>query len=157
MTRFESRSVWWSGAATAVTGLAFLWAKYLAQPVDAWSVVNHPLEPWFLKAHIVVSPFFVFALGLILTRHVVPHLKNGLKRGRASGLLMIWTLVPMVVTGYLIQVVTDPFVMRLLVAAHVVTGCGFAAGLLVHGATLAARRVRPSSRNMDRPDFSEAP
>lgn len=157
MTRFESRSVWWSGAATAVTGLAFLWAKYLAQPVDAWSVVNHPLEPWFLKAHIVVSPFFVFALGLILTRHVVPHLKNGLKRGRASGLLMIWTLVPMIVTGYLIQVVTAPLVTRLLVGVHLVTGCVFAAGLLLHGAAVAARKVRPSSRDMNRSQSFRAP
>ena len=79
-------------------------------------MINHPLEPWFLKSHIVFAPVFVFAIGLIVTRHIVPHIREGVDRGRRSGLAMVWMLLPMAVSGYLIQVVTAPE----LVAAFVV-------------------------------------
>ena len=108
MSRLERWTVWLSAVATGLTGLGFLWAKYLVAPTEPWAVVNHPLEPWFLKAHIVVAPVFVFAVGLILTRHILPHIRNSVQRGRRSGLVMVWMLVPMAASGYLIQVVTAP-------------------------------------------------
>lgn len=142
MSRFERWTVWASAAATAVTGLAFFWAKYLVESAEPWAVVNHPLEPWFLKTHIVFSPVFVFAVGLIVTRHIVPHIKHKVQRGRRSGLMMVWTLLPMAVSGYLIQVVTSPGWVEGLVIVHVATGVLFVAGLAGHGVALAWRTLR---------------
>ena len=142
MSRFERWTVWASAAATAVTGLAFLWAKYLVESAEPWAVVNHPLEPWFLKTHIVFSPVFVFAVGLIVMRHIVPHIKQKVRRGRRSGLIMVWTLIPMAVSGYLVQVVASPGWVSGLVVVHVGTGVLFVAGLAGHGVALVLRRVR---------------
>ena len=132
MTRFERWTVWSSAIATGLTGLGFMWAKYFVPPPDQWSVVNHPLEPWFLKLHIVTAPVFVFAVGLIATRHIIPHLKKREPSGRRSGLIMVWMFLPMALTGYLIQVVSSPRWLVPLVVVHILTGCAFLLGIAGH-------------------------
>ncbi|MBT8461652.1 MAG: hypothetical protein KJO44_03945 [Gemmatimonadetes bacterium] len=142
MTRFERWTVWSSAIATGLTGLGFMWAKYFVPPPDQWSVVNHPLEPWFLKLHIVVAPVFVFAVGLVATRHIIPHLKKREPSGRRSGLIMVWMLLPMALTGYLVQVVSSPRWLVPLAIVHIVTGCAFLVGIAGH-------RVRSNTRPSD--------
>jgi len=144
MTRFERWTVWVSAVATGATGLGFMWAKYLVTPAEPWSVVNHPLEPWFLKTHIVFAPVFVFAVGLIVTRHILPHIRRKVDRGRRSGLAMVWMLLPMAASGYLIQVVTAPALVTGLVVMHIATGVVFLLGLGGHGVALLRRA--PGSR-----------
>ncbi len=132
MTRFERWTVWSSAIATGLTGLGFMWTKYFVQPAEQWAVVNHPLEPWFLKLHIVAAPAFVFAVGLVATRHIIPHLRTKEPSGRRSGFIMVWTLLPMVVTGYLIQVVSRSGWTGPLAVTHIVTGCAFLLGIAGH-------------------------
>lgn len=139
MSTLERWMVWGSSAATAITGLGFLWTKYFVAPAEPWAVINHPLEPWFLKTHIVVAPVFVFAVGLIVTRHIVPHIRQKVRRGSRSGLIMVWTLLPMAASGYLIQVVTSPGWVTALVVLHSGTGGLFVLGLAGHGIVLARR------------------
>ncbi len=150
MSNFERWIVWASAAATALTGLAFFWAKYLIEPAEPWAVVNHPLEPWFLKTHIVFAPVFVFAVGLIVARHIVPHIKQKIVRGRRSGLVMVWTVLPMAVSGYLIQVVASPGWITGLVVLHVGTGVLFVAGLAGHGIALALTVLRQRKLRLPR-------
>ncbi len=139
MTRFERWSVWSSAIATGLTGLGFFWAKYLVASSEPWAVVNHPLEPWFLKIPIVVAPLFVFAVGLITARHILIHIRARIRKGRSSGLALVWLMVPMVGSGYLIQVVSAEVWVTGLAIVHIVTGTVF---LLA----IAAHRVRISSR-----------
>jgi hypothetical protein len=146
----ERWTVWISAAATGVTGLGFFWAKYLIESTEAWAVVNHPLEPWFLKMHIVGAPIFVFAVGLIVTRHIVPHIKQNVRRGRRSGLAMVWTLIPMSVSGYLLQVVTAAGWVTALVILHLATGFLFLFGLAGHGLVLLFKRPVTSRNTTDR-------
>jgi hypothetical protein len=132
MTRLERRTLWISTAAVTITGIGFFWTKYLTTPADPWSVVNHPLEPWFLKLHILASPAFVLAIGLITTRHILPHLKRRESDGRRSGLVMLGTLLPMVAAGYLLQVVSWASWTNPLVIVHLATGCIFLLGFAGH-------------------------
>ncbi len=145
MNRFERWTVWVSAVATGMTGLGFMWAKYLTTTTEPWAVVNHPLEPWFLKAHIIFAPVFVFAVGLIATRHIAPHIRERVDHGRRSGLAMVWMLVPMTVSGYLIQVVTVPVLVTMLVAVHIVTGLVFLLGLTGHAVALIRKSLEPSA------------
>ena len=145
MSRFERWTVWVSAVATGMTGLGFMWAKYMTTPSEPWAVVNHPLEPWFLKAHIIFAPVFVFAVGLIVMRHIVPHIRKRVDRGRYSGLAMVWMLVPMTVSGYLIQVVTVPVLVTMLVTVHIVTGLVFLLGLAGHGVALIRKSLAPKA------------
>lgn len=145
MSAFEKWSVWITSVLTGLTGVGYFWTKYLVESADAFAVVNHPLEPWFLKAHILVSPLLLFALGMILVRHVWKHVRLGVRWGRRSGLVTGAVLFPMVVTGYLIQTVTQQGWLRAIVITHLVTGFVYLLGLGIH--QVAVLLLRPAAKN----------
>lgn len=132
MNGFERWSVWATAIATTVTGIGYFWVKYMLQTDDPFAVVNHPLQPWLLKAHILVAPLLVFAVGLIAVRHVWRHYRAGLPRGRRSGVVTALVVGPMVVTGYLIQAVTHESWLHVIAIAHIAFGLLFAVGLALH-------------------------
>ncbi|HSE27222.1 MAG TPA: hypothetical protein VLA95_03270 [Gemmatimonadales bacterium] len=132
MSRFERWAVWTTSLLTAVTGLAYLGFKYGLEPVEPWAVINHPLQPVVLKAHIVVAPLLLFALGLITTRHIWRHWRSGAAWGRRSGVTTVLATAPMVLSGYLIQVLTAAPLLAAAAWTHIVTGVVFSVGLGLH-------------------------
>ncbi|MBE0617072.1 MAG: hypothetical protein IH608_03990, partial [Proteobacteria bacterium] len=124
--------LWGSSVATGVTGLVYWWMVNCMEPVDPWAAVNHPLQPWVLKAHILVAPALVFAMGLIAGEHIWRHWRQGVRAGRRSGLLAMWVFVPMVMSGYLIQAVTHAGWLEALAWAHLATGTFYLVGLAAH-------------------------
>lgn len=149
MKPFERRLVRWSSWATGLTGLVYLWMKYVLEPSEPWAVVNHPLQPLVLKAHILVAPALVFAVGLIWVNHVWRHWLCMVPAGRRSGILLGLVVVPMVVTGYLIQAVTHPGWLSAVAWAHIGLGVLFLVGLVAH--LVAFRRGRKRRRSNGRP------
>ena len=132
MSRFERWSVWLTSLVTAATGILLLWMKYFMEPVHQWSVINHPWEPLVLKLHILSAPLLVFALGLIALQHVWEHIRERASRGRRSGFTVAFTAAAMVVTGYLIQVVTQEGWLRVIALGHIGVGLVYVAWLSVH-------------------------
>lgn len=139
MIRFEKWSVISTSAATAVTGIGYFALKYLAEPSEPWAVVNNPLQPWLLKAHILVAPLLVFAVGLITVRHIWQHLQRKIRLGRRSGLLGAIVFAPMVLSGYLIQSLTAEPWLQAVAWGHIGSSVLFSAGIAVH-VMVAARR-----------------
>jgi hypothetical protein len=144
MSGFEKWSVLSTSFLTAVTGIVYLWMKYFMEPPEAWAVINHPLQPWVLKAHILVAPLLVFALGFIAVRHVWRHFITGVPFARRSGLTAALSLAPMIVTGYLIQAVTAEGWLLAIAIAHIVTGLLYSLGITGH-AWFARKAARPSA------------
>lgn len=134
MSPFEKWLLLGSTAAVTLTGVVYGWMKYLLTPVEPWAVINHPLQPFMLKLHILVAPFAVFALGMIALRHVWAHFRRGVPARRRSGLLGMSSAIPMILTGYLIQSVTHVGWLAAFVWAHVITGTAYAVALLIHSA-----------------------
>lgn len=132
VSSFERWGLWLTTGATALTGIGLFWTKYLIRNDDPWTVINHPLQPWLLKAHILVVPALVFFLGLIATRHIWPHAKAGLQSGRSSGIITALVTVPMIMSGYLIQAITQPDWLKAMAGVHIVTGFLFSIGFTVH-------------------------
>ncbi len=143
MSRFEKWTVLITALATGLTGIGLFWTKYLMASDDPWSVVNHPLQPLLLKAHILAAPTLVFALGMIAFRHVWVHYREGLPRGRRSGILTGLVTMPMVASGYLIQAVTAPGWLRFVALLHIATSGLFLLGLAAHQLAM-WRREAPS-------------
>lgn len=135
--------MWSTSVATVATGVGLIWAKYFVTSPDPWSVINHPLEPWLLKAHIIVTPLLVFSIGLIAARHIWRHLRSATPWGRKSGIVTLISLAPMTMTGYLIQVVTLQGWLRALAFAHIAFGILYAVGLALHWPRV--RGKRPSA------------
>lgn len=145
MNAFRRWLVWSSSLLTGVTGVVYWWMKNRMEPMDAWAAINHPLQPWVLKAHILVAPVMIFAVGLITADHIWRHYRQGVKAGRRSGLTAMYVFVPMVVSGYLIQAVTHAGWLEALAWTHVGTGAAYLVGLGAHARVcrlVLARRAR---------------
>ena len=149
MTRFERWAVWLTTGGTLVTGVVYWWMKEMMVPADPWAVVNHPLQPWLLKAHILLAPAMVFSVGLITSRHVWRHFRTGVRKGRRSGLIAIGTFVAVVVTGYGLQVVTAELLLRILAWSHLVLGIVYSLGVAVHWPATRSRTLEetPAERS----------
>ncbi|HEX5043471.1 MAG TPA: hypothetical protein VFV75_11230 [Candidatus Polarisedimenticolaceae bacterium] len=146
MTWTEKVLLWSSTLAVGVTGLVYAWMKYLLPPVDPYSAIHHPLQPLVLKVHLVAAPFLVFAVGLVFTQHIWGQFRAGLRRGRRSGIGTLLTLVPMVLSGHLIQTVTAESWLFSLAMIHLFTGSLFVLGFTSHQASMWMRQVRARRR-----------
>lgn len=132
MTAFERWSIWLTTAGTLITGVAYWWMKDLLPSTDPWAVINHPLQPWALKAHILIAPFMVFSVGLITSRHIWRHYRLGVKKGRRSGLLAALSFGVLVVSGYVLQVVTAETLLRALGWIHLGLGVIYSVAVAAH-------------------------
>ncbi len=132
MKRWEA---WWNQSAliaVSLTGLFYGIFKYFVHGSDPYSRVGHPLQPWILKAHILVAPFALMGVGLILRRHALARILSGETNGRRSGIAMLWLLLPLGMTGYLIQAFTAPGFARGTGYTHAALGVVFGLGYLFH-------------------------
>ena len=150
MTPFEHRSVWLTTAGTLITGVVYWWMKEILTPPDPWAVVNHPLQPWVLKAHILIAPLQVFAVGLITSRHVWRHFRMGVKKGRKSGMIAAGTFIALVLTGYALQVVTAELLIRIFAWSHLGLGVVYSLGVAAHWPATRSRQA--SDEEAERPD-----
>ena len=155
MKPFAKWLVWASSTATLVTGLVYFWMDRMLTPVDEFAIINHPLQPLVLKAHILVAPVLVFALGMIAVDHVWKYFRGTIRRARRSGLSTMWPVVPMVVSGYLIQAVTHELWLAVVAWAHIVTGVAYGITLAAH--QLSVRRSRLVTLELRAPADASAP
>ena len=167
MNRFQKILLWVTSGLTGATGTVYFVMDRMMEPVGPWAVVNHPLQPWVLKLHIVVAPALIFSIGLIATEHIWKHYQGRVLRARRTGLATMWMIAPMVVTGYLIQSITQQTLLSTIAWAHIVTGVIYLLGIGLHQWVLRVARangagghVRIESQPTTRPESggsAEAP
>lgn len=119
-------------AILTVTGAVFAWMKYFMKSDDPFAVANHPWQPGMLHVHVVVAPLAVFVIGAVWAGHVKPKHDAGIKARRKTGLGALWMIAPMVLSGYLMQVLTNERLVEAMRITHWVSSSLFVAGLLVH-------------------------
>ncbi|MBI2838615.1 MAG: hypothetical protein HYX75_09885 [Acidobacteria bacterium] len=141
MTRLEIWLLHISTLLLTATGAAYAVMRYLMKPTDPFSVLNHPWEPYMIKAHILFAPLLVFAVGAIIHVHVLAKLQNGKRVARSNGLLLLPLFGVMVLSGYLLQAVTEEL-RTVLVVVHLASGVSWFATLVAH--QVAAVRLRAS-------------
>ncbi len=132
MTRLQAWFLHLTLGILTLTGVVFAWMKYWMKSDDPFSVVNHPWQPWMLAAHVVVAPAAVFGLGWIFSTHILPKFKAVGAPRRRSGLSSMWLVAPMIVSGYVLQVVTGDAARHWSAVSHWVTSAIFVAAYLVH-------------------------
>jgi hypothetical protein len=117
---------------TAATGIVFAFMKYWMKSDDPFAVVNHPLQPYMLSAHVVIAPLLVFAFGWIFGNHIWPAFTNGNARKRPSGVWTMAVIAPMVLSGYLLQTSTADATRQAMAVAHWITSGFFVLAYAVH-------------------------
>jgi hypothetical protein len=154
MTRGERALLHVANGVVGITGVVYAVMRYLMQPSDDWSVVNHPWQPHLQHLHVLAAPLLVFAVGLVWTRHVAAQLRSG-SGGRTSGLGLMAGFVPMAVSGYLIQVTVAEWWRGLWVAVHIASSLLWISAFASHQlrARLVGRRsgITVTAEELDEP------
>ncbi len=132
ISKFERIFLLATTLATTVTGVIYLWMKYFMESVEQFAVINHPLQPWVLKAHILVAPLLVFAIGGLAVKHVWHQWRGGIRKGVKSGLITTGVIAPMVLSGYLIQAITHEGALKIVALSHIGFGLIYALGFGLH-------------------------
>lgn len=132
MRRWEA---WWNHAALAavsLTGIAYGVFRYFVPNPDPDSRAGHPLQPVFLKAHLLAVPFALIGIGLLLHCHALSRMRRGERQGRRTGGLILWLMVPVSLSGVLIQVLVEPHAVRWTGWTHAALGALFVIGYALH-------------------------
>jgi hypothetical protein len=132
MTRAEAWCQHVANLLVGGTGLLYAWMRYLAEPADEFAVVNHPWQPQVQHLHVLAAPLLVFATGLIWTDHVWKRVRSGFKPRRRLGLSLFGLLVPMIASGYLLQVAVAEGTRAFWGWTHLVTSLAWAAVYVAH-------------------------
>ena len=140
MSRAQAWCVYLSALVVGGTGLVYGWMRYLLEPADELSVVNHPLEPDFQHLHILFAPFLVFACGLVWSAHVWARVQSGYPRHRRTGLALFALFFPMVFSGVWVQVAETESARDLAAWTHAVSGTLWCLVFVVHALAQALRR-----------------
>ncbi|HYK41113.1 MAG TPA: hypothetical protein VE007_01910 [Thermoanaerobaculia bacterium] len=119
-------------ALVSATGIFYGILKYFAHNPDPESRLGHPWQPSVLAAHLLVAPLAVFALGLVFRRHALARWKRGDREGRHTGGIVLFWSFAVVLSGYLIPVLTGDAARRWTGWIHAGTGLVVAAAYLLH-------------------------
>lgn len=139
-------------AASAVvggTGIVYAWFRYFATPADPYAVVASRWQPLVQHLHVLVAPALVFAAGAFWRSHALATWRKSGTGRRRSGLFLVLSTVPMVASGYLVQVAVEDSWRRGWGIVHTVVSVAWIAGSVIH---LVVRRGRPSSDGSGAPE-----
>lgn len=119
-------------ALTTLSGIVFAVMKYAMESDDPFAVANHPLQPYALDAHVIVAPVALFGFGLIFHSHIWKKYRSPARARRSSGLAIMSLLIPMTLSGYLLQVSANETMRETMAILHWISSGVFALGYLVH-------------------------
>lgn len=121
-----------SNLAVVSTGLVYGFMLYFMKSDDPFSIVNHPYQPHMQHLHVLTAPLFIFAVGLIWRRHIWGHWQRRIPQGRDSGSSLLFLLVPMILSGYLLQTAVDPTWRDIWKYLHIGTSCIWTLAFVLH-------------------------
>ncbi|MEM7244834.1 MAG: hypothetical protein AAF533_05790 [Acidobacteriota bacterium] len=145
----------WTSMGLLVTGVAYWIMKDFMEPdPESFSILGHPWQPHAQHLHVLIAPLWLVGLGLFLRDHVLGRLRAGYRRHRGSGLTLACLVIPMVASGYLIQVSVDETWRDRNALLHVVSSLVFAVVHLWHwvrGWRSSRRLATAAGRPVERP------
>ena len=132
MSQWERRLFNTLHVVVAATGVAYFYMKFLLPATDPFAVINHPWQPLMLAAHVVAAPIFVLIFGIVLRSHILKKLVSSSRQARRTGWLSLLSFTTMALSGYLLQVASDPAWVRAMLVTHVSTSTVFVFGYSAH-------------------------
>jgi hypothetical protein len=142
MNRGERWLIHFSNLLVGGTGLVYAMMKYLMEPASPFSVINHPLQPLVLTLHLVAALLLVLAVGILWKSHISERLHYGQPPGRATGISLTLTFLPMVLSGYLLQTASAAFWRQTWLVVHLTTSAIWLLMFLAHQVVFIVRRLR---------------
>lgn len=131
MKRWERYSFNVSAAIVAITGFVYLWMEYGMTTDDPFAVVNHVWQPHVLGLHVLAAPILLVVFGIVFNSHIGRKLRS-YRANRRTGMTALVTFALMTLSGYLLQVVTDPVLRNACLVTHIASGSVFAVSYTIH-------------------------
>ena len=78
------------------------------------------------------AAILVFAAGLVFRTHALKRLKAPHSCRRRTGWVLLLSLLPMIASGYLLQISGDEIWRRVWIVCHVATSIAWMAGYIIH-------------------------
>ncbi len=132
MKRWEAWFIRAGFALVSASGVFLAVLKYFLAGSDPDSRVGHPWQPAVTAVHVLVAPVAVFVLGLLWRSHALSRLKNGELEGRSSGTTLTVIGLPLVLSGYVVQVLTGAAARKWTGWFHAAIGLIFALAFALH-------------------------
>jgi hypothetical protein len=104
MSTWEFRLMHLANLLVTGTGLVYGVLKYFMILEGEYGPEPHAAQADWQHLHVLTAPFLALMLGAFWKAHASHLLKKKFKEGRRTGIGMMWFIVPMVFSGYLIQV-----------------------------------------------------
>lgn len=133
MSRTGALLSWLLVSATAATGLAQAWMRYLVEPIDEFSAYNHPWQGSIEALHAFLGPLFALGAGMLLAAHARPKWSSPSsgRKARLSGLFVAVLVGAVAASGAWLGA-WPPISSKLLNWIHGVAGASFALAFMGH-------------------------
>ncbi len=128
------------------SGAAWLVARYFLRSAGQFGESVNPIEPYAIKTHGAAAMLVLFFAGTLLNGHVRRALKA--QRNRASGWMMIVTLLVLVLTGFGLYYLAGESDRAVWSAIHWIVGLVASANFIAH--LLVGRATRPEKATSGR-------
>jgi len=115
-----------------VTGVVYFCMKYAMATTDPFTVINHSWQPAMLALHLLAAPVFIAFFGMLFRSHTLRQLASPNAGNRRSGWMSLISFSAMALSGYLLQVMSSPAWLTVVVWAHILSSVIFVAGYSVH-------------------------
>ena len=106
--------------------------RYFQQNRTEFGSEPFPLQGLAQHGQVLASPLLVFTLGMLVRGHLLPSLRAGIRRGRATGISIAAILGPMILSGYGLQVCVEPAWRTTLAWVHGPSSLLFLSAYLIH-------------------------
>ncbi len=124
MTPIERWSLHLAALITAGTGLMDGLLRWFGQRAGEFGPEPHPWLSAAQHFHILAAPTLVFCLGVMVRGHVWSKIQQG-SEGRWSGAGTAMLIAPMVLSGYIVQVATNPVLRTCYAWVHGISAGAF--------------------------------
>ncbi|MCP4092579.1 MAG: hypothetical protein GY747_03935 [Planctomycetes bacterium] len=132
MTRLESLFHHCANLLVGGTGLVYAWMLYFATPSGEFSILNHPWQGDFHDLHLLTAPILVISVGMVWKGHAGTRLRNCNPNRRGSGVGLLLSFLPMMFSGYLLQVTVEESWRSIWLWVHLITSGLWLAAYAIH-------------------------
>ncbi|HEX4926300.1 MAG TPA: hypothetical protein VFV50_19555 [Bdellovibrionales bacterium] len=115
-----------------LTGLVYAYFLYFVPPIDEFSNVASQWQPLWHELHILFAPALIFGIGMIWLVHAWTKFKNKNSARRRTGIFLLLSAWPMIMSGVIIQVVTEPAASGFWKSVHLWTSIFWLIGYGLH-------------------------
>ena len=107
--------------ASVLSGVIYGILKFFFKVQGPYGEMANPWQSDLQHIHIIVSPFVLFAIGLMWKNHIWLRITTGFKKLRKTGLMLTFLLFVMVLSGYFYQSSTNENSLKIWQWTHIIS------------------------------------